>query len=114
VLLQRKTSKPGQGLGKTTGWIHRLQLRMQGVEALAGVSYDRVDDSGLHISVGGENRILDVDTVVICAGQEPMRALARELDDGGLANTLVGGAFEARELDAKRAIEQATRVAASL
>ncbi len=114
VLLQRKTNKPGQGLGKTTGWIHRLQLRMHGVEALAGVSYDLVDDSGLHISVGGEKRVLDVDTVVICAGQEPMRALAGELEDGGLGHTLVGGAFEARELDAKRAIDQATRVAASL
>jgi 2,4-dienoyl-CoA reductase (NADPH2) len=114
VLLQRKTSKPGQGLGKTTGWIHRLQLRKQGVEALAGVSYDRIDDSGLHFTVGGESRVLDVDTVIICAGQEPMRRLARQLEGGGVDHTLVGGAFEARELDAKRAIDQATRVAASL
>jgi 2,4-dienoyl-CoA reductase (NADPH2) len=114
VLLQRKTSKPGQGLGKTTGWIHRLQLRRQGVETLAGVSYDRIDDSGLHVSAGGQTRIVHVDTVVVCAGQEPMRALAGELEKVGQAHTLVGGAFEARELDAKRAIDHATRVAAAL
>jgi len=114
LLLQRKTSKPGEGLGKTTGWIHRLQLRRQGVESLTGVRYDRVDDSGLHVSVAGEPRILHVDTIVVCAGQEPMRALARELEEAGQSHTLVGGAYEARELDAKRAIDQATRVAAAL
>ncbi len=114
VLLQRKSGKPGAGLGKTTGWIHRIQLRQQGVETIAGVTYDRIDDRGLHISVAGEVRVLEVDTVVICAGQEPQRSLAQDLEAGSLPHDLVGGAFEARELDAKRAIDQATRLAAVL
>ena len=113
-LLQRKESKPGAGLGKTTGWIHRRELAMRGVEAIAGVRYDRIDDQGLHITVAGESRLLEVDTVVICAGQESLRELQPALEDAGVACSLVGGASEARELDAKRAIDQATRLAAAL
>ncbi len=113
-LLQRKESKPGAGLGKTTGWIHRRELAMRGVEAIAGVRYDRIDDQGLHITVAGESRQLDVDTVVICAGQESLRELQPGLEAAGVACSLVGGASEARELDAKRAIDQATRLAVAL
>jgi len=113
-LLQRKQSKPGKGLGKTTGWIHRRALGMRGVQALAGVSYDRVDDRGLHITVDGGSRVLDVDTIVICAGQEPRRELQQGLLDAAVDCSLVGGACEARELDAKRAIDQATRLATTL
>ncbi|UCC13901.1 MAG: NADPH-dependent 2,4-dienoyl-CoA reductase [Gammaproteobacteria bacterium] len=113
-LLQRKKTKPGQGLGKTTGWIHRNSLKMRGVEPIPGVSYDKIDDRGLHITVDDEKRILDVDTVVVCAGQEPLRSLATDLEEAGLDFRLVGGADEARELDAKRAIDQASRLAAAL
>ncbi len=113
-LLQRKKSKPGQGLGKTTGWIHRSSLKMRGVEAIAGVNYEKIDDRGLHISVEDAERILEVDTVVVCAGQDPLRSLAADLDETGLRYRLVGGADEARELDAKRAIDQASRLAAKL
>ena len=87
---------------------------MRGVEAIAGVSYDRIDDQGLQITVAGESRQLDVDTVVICAGQESLRELQPGLEAAGVACSLVGGASEARELDAKRAIDQATRLAVAL
>jgi 2,4-dienoyl-CoA reductase (NADPH2) len=113
-LLQRKTTRPGKDLGKTTGWIHRASLKSRGVQALAGVSYERIDDDGLHIRIGDEARVLAVDSVVICAGQEPLRELGAGLEQSGLDFTLVGGAEEARELDAKRAIAQASEVAAAL
>jgi 2,4-dienoyl-CoA reductase (NADPH2) len=113
-LLQRKRSKPGKGLGKTTGWIHRSSLKMKGVEAIPGVDYEKIDDAGLHISVGEQRRVLDVDQVVVCAGQEPLRVLEPGLATAGMEYSLVGGADEARELDAKRAIDQASRVAAKL
>ena len=113
-LLQRKQSKPGRGLGKTTGWIHRSSLKMKGVEAIPGVNYEKIDDAGLHIRIGEQERVLDVDNVVICAGQEPLRTLEPGLADAGLDYSLVGGADEARELDAKRAIDQASRLAAAL
>jgi 2,4-dienoyl-CoA reductase (NADPH2) len=113
-LLQRKTSRPGKGLGKTTGWIHRASLKARGVEAISGVSYEGVDDRGLHIATDGTARLLEVDSVIICAGQEPLRALASGLEAANLGFTLVGGAEEAGELDAKRAIAQASRVAAEL
>ncbi|MGD2030998.1 MAG: NADPH-dependent 2,4-dienoyl-CoA reductase [Gammaproteobacteria bacterium] len=113
-LLQRKESKPGKGLGKTTGWIHRRELAMRGVEAMAGVTYERIDDQGLHIRLADAERLLPADTVVICAGQEPLRELQRGLEESGVEYSLVGGACEARELDAKRAIDQATRTAAAL
>ncbi|GAB3497180.1 FAD-dependent oxidoreductase [Nocardiopsis coralliicola] len=113
-LLQRKTSKPGKDLGKTTGWIHRVELRNRGVEMVAGAAYRRIDDAGLHITVDGEERVLDVDTVVLCTGQEPRRGLYEELTAAGVRAHLVGGADVAAELDAKRAIDQGTRLAAEL
>ncbi|HKM36918.1 MAG TPA: NADPH-dependent 2,4-dienoyl-CoA reductase [Thiopseudomonas sp.] len=114
-LLQRKKSKVGAGLGKTTGWIHRAGLRDRHVEMLAAVEYLRIDDAGLHISVAGaEARVLAVDNVILCAGQTPLRELQAELEDAGVAVHLVGGADVAAELDAKRAIDQGSRVAAAL
>ena len=114
-LLQRKTSKVGDGLGKTTGWIHRTRLKNKRVEMIAGVSYRRIDDAGLHITVDGtKDMVLPVDHVVICAGQEPLRTLADELLALGLNAHCIGGAFEAGELDAKRAIDQGARLAAQV
>jgi 2,4-dienoyl-CoA reductase (NADPH2) len=110
-LLQRKASKVGEGLAKTTGWIKRTLLKKRGVTMLSGVEYVKIDDAGLHIRVGGESQLLPVDTVVICAGQEPRREIVDGLRSMGIAHTLVGGADVAAELDAKRAIEQGTRVA---
>ncbi|MGW8724945.1 oxidoreductase [Streptomyces sp. NPDC055808] len=113
-LLQRKTSKVGAGLGKTTGWIHRTELKHRGVTMVPGVRYDRIDDAGLHITVDGESTVLPVDTVVLCAGQESRRGLYEELSTAGAAVHLIGGADVAAELDAKRAIDQGTRLAATL
>jgi 2,4-dienoyl-CoA reductase (NADPH2) len=113
-LLQRKTGKPGRTLGKTTGWAHRLGLQRRGVHMLAGIKYLGVEPGGLRIETGGAERLLEVDNVVVCAGQEPLDALARELSGRGVAVSLVGGALEAAELDAKRAIDQATRLVAGL
>ncbi|EPF20599.1 2,4-dienoyl-CoA reductase [NADPH] [Cedecea davisae] len=110
-LLQRKTSKPGEGLGKTTGWIHRTTLLARGVKMMAGVSYDRIDDAGLHITVGGEPQLLEVDNVIICAGQNPRRELEQPLREMGKTVHLIGGADVAMELDARRAIAQGTRLA---
>ncbi len=117
VLLQRKTSTIGKGLGKTTGWVHRASLRAKGVEQISGVaSYERIDDEGLHITVGadGERRLVACDTVVVCAGQEPVRTIADDLADRGLTVHVIGGADVAAELDAKRAIRQGTEVAAAI
>ncbi|MBI2244485.1 MAG: NADPH-dependent 2,4-dienoyl-CoA reductase [Nocardioides sp.] len=115
TLLQRKTTPIGIGLGKTSGWAHRAVLRQSGVVQVSGTTYGRVDDAGLHITVGGEQRVLDVDHVVLCAGQESVRGLYDELlADRSAGLHLVGGADVAAELDAKRAIEQGTRVAAAL
>ncbi|WP_329494218.1 NADPH-dependent 2,4-dienoyl-CoA reductase [Kitasatospora herbaricolor] len=113
-LLQRKTSKVGAGLGKTTGWIHRTELKHRGVTMVAGARYDRIDDQGLHITLDGEQRIVPVDTVVLCTGQEPRRDLYEALKAQGLEPHLIGGADVAAELDAKRAIDQGTRLAAAL
>ena len=119
-LLQRKTSTIGKGLGKTSGWAHRQVLKDAGINLLPGVTYERVDDEGLHITVGGsekepgEARVLDVDHVVVCAGQESERRLYDELVAAGVNAHLVGGADVAAELDAKRAIRQGTEVAAAL
>ncbi|MDA2811597.1 NADPH-dependent 2,4-dienoyl-CoA reductase [Nocardiopsis sp. RSe5-2] len=113
-LLQRKTSKVGKGLGTTTGWIHRTELRARGVEMVPGVAYRRIDDEGLHITVEGREEVLDVDTVVLCTGQEPNRGLYEELRAAGTEPLLLGGADVAAELDAKRAIDQGTRMAAAL
>ncbi|MFJ5278694.1 FAD-dependent oxidoreductase [Streptomyces parvulus] len=113
-LLQRKTSKVGAGLGKTTGWIHRTELRQRGVTMVPGVRYDRIDDAGLHITVGDESTVLEVDTVVLCTGQEPSRGLYDDLVAAGRRAHLIGGADVAAELDAKRAIKQGTELAAAL
>lgn len=110
-LLQRKTSKVGAGLGKTTGWAHRAGLVSKGVNMLAGVEYLKIDDAGLHIRLNGEVRILEVDNIIICAGQEPLRELVEGLSK---PYQLIGGADVASELDAKRAIDQGTRLAAQL
>jgi 2,4-dienoyl-CoA reductase (NADPH2) len=113
-LLQRKTEKVGAGLAKTTGWIRRTLLKRRGVAMLAGVEYDRIDDAGLHIRIDGTPQLLEVDTVVICAGQEPRRELVASLEAAGIKPQLIGGADVALELDAKRAIDQGTRVALAL
>jgi 2,4-dienoyl-CoA reductase (NADPH2) len=116
-LLQRKAAPLGKGLGKTTGWIHRAQLKMKRVEMIGGVNYERIDARGLHVSFGERHEkptVLEVDTIVLCAGQEPQRALAAPLQSRGAKVHLIGGADVAAELDAKRAIEQGTRLAASL
>ncbi|RSS84874.1 NADPH-dependent 2,4-dienoyl-CoA reductase [Streptomyces sp. WAC05292] len=113
-LLQRKTTKVGAGLGTTTGWIHRAELKHRGVVSVAGASYDRIDDEGLHITVDGEQRLVPADTVVLCTGQEPRRDLYEELRAAGVGAHLIGGADVAAELDAKRAIRQGTELAASL
>ena len=114
MLLQRKTGKPGAGLGKTTGWIHRTALKMKRVQMLGGVRYDRIDDAGLHITIADQPQTLAVDTVVLCTGQEPRRDLLAPLQAAGLKAQLIGGADIAAELDAKRAIKQATLLALSL
>ena len=114
TLCQRKTGKLGAGLGKTTGWIHRSTLKQAGVQMLSGCSYTRIDDQGLHLTVNGEPKILEVDHVVICAGQVPARELADTLESKGQAFHLIGGADVAAELDAKRAIHQGTRLACDL
>jgi len=113
-LLQRKATKVGDGLGKTTGWIHRTSLKNRNVEMIAGATYRKIDDAGLHITVGDKEVTLPVDNVVLCAGQEPFRALQAGLEAGGVKVTLIGGADVASELDAKRAIKQGTEVAAAL
>ena len=110
-LLQRKTTKVGAKLGKTTGWIHRTGLKNKSVNMIAGCSYDKIDDQGLHITVDGAEKVLDVDNVIICAGQDPMRALVEGLNK---PHHLIGGADVAAELDAKRAIDQGTRLAAKI
>jgi 2,4-dienoyl-CoA reductase (NADPH2) len=110
-LLQRKASKVGGGLGKTTGWAHRLGLQKRHVEMLASCEYQRIDDEGLHLSINGEERLLAVDNIILCAGQEPLRALTEGLTK---PYHLIGGADLATELDAKRAIDQGTRLAAQL
>jgi len=110
-LLQRKATKVGDGLAKTTGWIRRTLLRKRGVTMLPGVEYERIDDEGLRIRMDGTTRVLDVDTIVICAGQEPRRELLLPLQEAGRRVTLIGGADLAVELDARRAIAQGTEVA---
>ena len=119
-LLQRRTSKVGKNLGKTTGWIHRTSLKHRQVQMVPGVSYRRIDDQGLHVTITpkdaaqGEDRILAVDTVIICAGQDPLRELQQELESAGVRVHLIGGADVAAELDAKRAIDQGSRLAAEI
>jgi 2,4-dienoyl-CoA reductase (NADPH2) len=113
-LLQRKDERVGERLAKTTGWIRRTLLGRRNVTMLAGVEYLRIDDDGLHIRVRGESRVLDVDTVVICAGQEPQSALHKTLQQTGMPSTLIGGALVASELDAVRAIDEGMRLAMTM
>jgi 2,4-dienoyl-CoA reductase (NADPH2) len=117
TMLQRKTTKLGKGLGKTTGWIHRASLTMRDVKMVAGVNYERIDEKGLHISFGEarENpQVIEADTIVLCAGQLSERSLADALEERGTQVHVIGGADVAAELDAKRAINQGTRLAAAL
>ena len=113
-LLQRKQETVGKRLGKTTGWVHRAALKMKAVEPVTGVTYDRIDDAGLHITTADGPRTLAVDNIVICAGQEPVRELHDQLLARGISTHIIGGADEAAELDAKRAIDQGVRLAARL
>jgi 2,4-dienoyl-CoA reductase (NADPH2) len=117
VVLQRKAEKPGKRLGKTTGWIHRAALKMKGVEMRSGVNYERIDDVGLHVSYGEARErpeVIACDTVVLCAGQISERSLADALTGLQVETHVIGGANLAAELDAKRAIDQGTRLAAAL
>lgn len=113
-LLQRKSGKPGENLGKTTGWIHRAALKARGVSMLPSVTYRRIDERGLHICVNGVESILPVDHVIVCAGQDPERELHQQLTRHGVSTHLIGGADVAAELDAKRAIAQGTKLAARI
>jgi 2,4-dienoyl-CoA reductase (NADPH2) len=117
TLLQRKAGKHGAGLGKTSGWVHRAALKMKEVEMLGHVNYERITDDGLFVTFGPERKdgtLIEVDTIVLCAGQEPLRELQAPLEASGVKVHLIGGADEASELDAKRAIDQGTRLAAAL
>ncbi|MFP4303556.1 MAG: FAD-dependent oxidoreductase [Rhodosalinus sp.] len=117
TLLQRKQEKPGKRLGKTTGWIHRASLKMKGVEMIAGVNYEGIDAQGLHVSFGEARErptLIEADTIVLCAGQVSERSLASELAERGIPAHVIGGADVAAELDARRAIDQGTRLAAVL
>ena len=117
LLLQRKSGKPGKGLGKTTGWIHRASLQAKKVQTRSGVNYESIDERGILISYGEKREnaeLIEVDHIVVCAGQEPLRALQQPLLDAGASVHLIGGADKAAELDAKRAINQGSRLAARL
>ncbi|MFU8823966.1 FAD-dependent oxidoreductase [Yoonia sp.] len=117
TLLQRKAEKLGKRLGKTTGWIHRAALQMKNVQMIGGVNYEKIDADGLHISTGADRSnptLITADTIVLCAGQLPERSLADQLINAGRDVHVIGGADVAAELDAKRAIDQGTRIAARL
>ncbi|MEM6805984.1 MAG: NADPH-dependent 2,4-dienoyl-CoA reductase, partial [Bacteroidota bacterium] len=113
-LLKRSGGKHGKNLGKTTGWIHRASLAMKEVNMIANVVYKKVDDEGLHIEHAGQHKVLAVDHVVICAGQEPLRDMYEELQAAGKSVHLIGGANVAAELDAKKAIKEASYLAAKI
>ncbi len=114
TLLQRKDGRPGKGLGKTTGWIHRASLKMKNVDMVGGVTYEGIDSSGLHVLRDSKPEIVAADSVILCAGQVPQRVLADQLAEKDLDVHVIGGADVAAELDAKRAIDQGARLAASL
>jgi 2,4-dienoyl-CoA reductase (NADPH2) len=113
-LLQRKETKVGDGLGKTTGWIHRASLKSKKVQMISSVQYDKIDDKGLHVTIGGKQQLLEVDNIVICAGQTSKNELFEPLKAKGKSVHIIGGAFMAGELDAKRAIDQGCRLGAVL
>ncbi len=112
TLCQRRAGKLGANLGKTTGWIHRTALKQRKVKMLSNCSYEKIDDQGLHLKVGDSSELLEVDSVIICAGQVPARELLQPLKEAGITTQLIGGADDAGELDARRAIDQGTRMAA--
>jgi len=115
TMLQRKTSKMGKGLGKTTGWIHRASLKMKSVQMVTGVEYTKVDDRGLHFTIqGGEPQVIECDNVVVCAGQLSRRDLLGDLEAANIPTHLIGGSKLAGELDAKRAIKEGFEVASSI
>jgi 2,4-dienoyl-CoA reductase (NADPH2) len=117
TLLQRKAGRPGATLGKTTGWIHRAMLKMGQVEQRGGANYERITAEGLWVTWGEKREageLIEADTIVLCTGQEPLRELEAPLREAGVAVTLIGGALQAGELDAKRAIKQGTEAAAAL
>ena len=116
TLLQRKPEKPGRGLGKTTGWIHRLTLAHKNVQMRGGVNYRTITDSGIELLISDSNETLEIvaDSVIICAGQLPERSLFEALGERGINAHVIGGSDKALELDAKRAIDQGARLAASL
>ena len=114
TMLQRRSGRFGDSLGRSTGWIHRLVLGRHGVETIAGAEYRRIDDAGLHVVIAGAERCIAADTIIICAGQEPLAELAAALPAGGPAVHLIGGARMAAELDAVRAIGEGYRLALSL
>jgi 2,4-dienoyl-CoA reductase (NADPH2) len=111
VMLQRSSGKPGEKLGKTTGWIHRSSLKMRKVKTMSNVEYLKIDDAGLHIKVKEEIQILAVDNVIVCAGQASVRDLYEPLREAGISVHIIGGAKEAGEIDARRAIEEGMKVA---
>ncbi len=113
-MVQRKSTPVGRGLGKTTGWTHRMSLARRNVKMVNGADYLKIDDEGLHILLNDQPQIVEADTVIICAGQTPQRALYDELEKTGLNTSLIGGAYEAAELDAKQAINQASFLAAAV
>ena len=114
TMFQRKTTKMGKGLGKTTGWIHRAALKNKQVEMVTGANYQKIDDQGLHVAINGQTQTYQVDNVVLCTGQEPLRAMSEELQAKGMTVHLIGGADVASELDAKRAIRQGTELALTI
>jgi 2,4-dienoyl-CoA reductase (NADPH2) len=114
TILQRSEGRPGKKLGKTTGWIHRAILEKRGVKSMGAVEYVKIDDAGFHVKIGGELKVLEVDNVIVCAGQESQRELFDPLTKAGKPVHLIGGAKEATELDAKSAIDQAVRLAAEI
>ena len=111
TLLQRKASKMGAGLGKTTGWIHRATLKKRRVIMINGVAYEKIDDDGLHIVKNQTRQMILADTIIVCAGQEPQRSLADDLKNSSIPVHVIGGADKAAELDAQRAIDQGARLA---
>jgi 2,4-dienoyl-CoA reductase (NADPH2) len=114
VMLQRTDSRPGKTLGLTTGWVVRAELKSRGVRNITGASYTKIDGQGLHIEVGGEPRLIEADTIIVCAGQESENRLYAELEDKGVTATLIGGAEKSAGLDALRAIKQGTEIALGL
>jgi 2,4-dienoyl-CoA reductase (NADPH2) len=111
---QRKETKMGKGLGKTTGWIHRATLKHKKVKMVTGAQYERIDDFGLHVTVDGETQVKDYDNIILCTGQLSLRELQSDLEQKNIKVHLIGGADVAAELDAKRAIRQGTELALAI